>query len=87
MEFYSRQRKLADCSVNSLDLKYPPTSVGGIQIQFRLGVCSRDLNNPPTAVGGIWKFCAKLPWAGLGDLCKAAVGGIWKFCAKLPWPG
>jgi len=38
--------------MNSLDLKDPPTAVGGIRIYFEI-VCRKDLKDPPTAVGGI----------------------------------
>ena len=38
--------------MNSEDLKYPPTPVGGIQ-RGSAYFCRKDLNNPPTAVGGI----------------------------------
>ena len=39
--------------MNRLDLKDPPTAVGGIGTQFE-GLSSRgDLKDPPTAVGGI----------------------------------
>jgi hypothetical protein len=39
--------------MNSEDLNYLPTTVGGIRIWFSFGVCRKDLNNPPTSVGGI----------------------------------
>jgi hypothetical protein len=45
-----QQRRL---NINSEDLKYPPTSVGGIKFGFRFGFCRKDLKYPPTAVGGI----------------------------------
>jgi len=42
--------------MNSKDLKYPPTAVGGIKAWFYFLICRKDLNNPPTAVVGIWIF-------------------------------
>jgi hypothetical protein len=45
--------------MNSLDLKYPPTAVGGITIGLGDVFYRKDLKYPPTAVGGIT--------IGLGD--------------------
>ena len=39
-----------------LDLKHPPTSVGGIRKIPQARPCRLDLNNPPTSVGGIPTF-------------------------------
>ena len=41
--------------MNSEDLNYPPTAVGGIRIWFSFGFVE-DLKYPPTAVGGIPNF-------------------------------
>jgi len=45
-----------------LDLKNPPTPVGGISDSTKAHFHRRDLNYPPTAVGGIFRvFTQSLP--------------------------
>jgi hypothetical protein len=49
------------------DLKYPPTAVGGINVQFR-DICRKDLNQSTHCRG--WD---------LGLLCEAMEGTAWMY--------
>ncbi|HJZ66638.1 MAG TPA: hypothetical protein VKF81_00725, partial [Blastocatellia bacterium] len=63
-----------------LNLKHPPTAVGGIPGAATPLSCRLSLNNPPTAVGGIArKFDAHLERnSGLPDIAR-----VDKFAARL----